>query len=299
MASTSWIIRFGAGFTTGAALIIGVTQLKYALGMSINPPQVGGFYNRKKVEYYYEVFEWWIDNFNGEDEEENNNDSDISLASLYSYLSLNSTDYKQLAIKKQPKNKSTNSDFENTNLTWSIFTSINTKTGKDVVINNICINDKYKSFFIILPYEETCSRYIDYANKNILSSSLETDFSLSKLSLNELKKIKSIIAFANKNDLLKNIYESNGNISLSELISKNQYIDNLKNELNDVKSYLAKQTDFLNEISENIKGLNNKIFYLSENQTNIKGFNQSKNIQQTTNKNFIQSNIDVDMFGDR
>ena len=57
-----------AGFTTGAALIIGVTQLKYAFGMSVKPPQVGGTYNGEEIDYYYQVFEWWIDNFNGKTE---------------------------------------------------------------------------------------------------------------------------------------------------------------------------------------------------------------------------------------
>jgi MFS superfamily sulfate permease-like transporter len=48
-----------SGFTTGAALIIGLTQLKAAVGFSLSPPQAGG-----DVEYNYEVMEWWAENWN-------------------------------------------------------------------------------------------------------------------------------------------------------------------------------------------------------------------------------------------
>jgi hypothetical protein len=53
-----------AGFTTGAALTIGVTQLKAAFGFMLSPPQVGG-----EVHHHYEVLEWWAEHFNGTDSE--------------------------------------------------------------------------------------------------------------------------------------------------------------------------------------------------------------------------------------
>lgn len=49
------------GFTTGAALTIGLTQLRGALGFSISPPQVGD----GETHYNYEVMKWWHQNFNG------------------------------------------------------------------------------------------------------------------------------------------------------------------------------------------------------------------------------------------
>ena len=55
------------GFTTGAAMIIGLTQLKYAFGTTVAVPQVGAMYHGKKVEYYYTVMQWWIDNFHEKD----------------------------------------------------------------------------------------------------------------------------------------------------------------------------------------------------------------------------------------
>lgn len=51
-----------SGFTTGAACIIGLTQMKAAFGLTVSPPVAG-----KDVEYNYEIVQWLLDNFNGED----------------------------------------------------------------------------------------------------------------------------------------------------------------------------------------------------------------------------------------
>ena len=52
-----------SGFTSGAALTIGLTQLKSAFGMSAAVPSPG----QEGYEYNYMVIKWWIDNFNGQD----------------------------------------------------------------------------------------------------------------------------------------------------------------------------------------------------------------------------------------
>jgi sulfate permease, SulP family len=43
-----------SGFTTGAALTIGLNQIKASVGFTQTPPQAGG-----EVEYNYEVMDWW------------------------------------------------------------------------------------------------------------------------------------------------------------------------------------------------------------------------------------------------
>lgn len=54
-----------AGFTTGAALTIGVTQMTAAFGFIKKPPQVGADH----VHHNYEVLEWWAHHFNDKDNE--------------------------------------------------------------------------------------------------------------------------------------------------------------------------------------------------------------------------------------
>jgi MFS superfamily sulfate permease-like transporter len=58
-----------AGFTTGAALIIGLTQIRSAVGYKLQVPQVGGEFEGETVHYYYEVMKWWKDNWDEEDAE--------------------------------------------------------------------------------------------------------------------------------------------------------------------------------------------------------------------------------------
>ncbi len=53
-----------SGFTTGAALTIGLGQMKGAFGMMVSPAQVGD----GDTEYNYQVVKWWIQNFNTKDE---------------------------------------------------------------------------------------------------------------------------------------------------------------------------------------------------------------------------------------
>ena len=54
-----------AGFTTGAALTIGLTQLRSAFGFALVPPQVGD----AETHYQYEVMQWWMKNWDGVDED--------------------------------------------------------------------------------------------------------------------------------------------------------------------------------------------------------------------------------------
>jgi MFS superfamily sulfate permease-like transporter len=54
-----------AGFTTGAALTIGITQLRSATGFKIAPPQVGD----EHTHYQYQVMKWWHENWNEHDSE--------------------------------------------------------------------------------------------------------------------------------------------------------------------------------------------------------------------------------------
>lgn len=49
-----------SGFTTGAAMTIGLTQIRAAVGFELQSPQIGA-----DVHYNYEIMEWWIDNWNG------------------------------------------------------------------------------------------------------------------------------------------------------------------------------------------------------------------------------------------
>jgi SulP family sulfate permease len=51
-----------AGFTTGAALTIGMTQLRSAFGFALTPPQQGG-----DVDHNYQVFKWWSEHWNDTD----------------------------------------------------------------------------------------------------------------------------------------------------------------------------------------------------------------------------------------
>jgi len=51
-----------SAFTTAAAMLIGVNQLKSAFGFTVTVPQQG----QTGYEFNYQVFQWFIDNWNGE-----------------------------------------------------------------------------------------------------------------------------------------------------------------------------------------------------------------------------------------
>ena len=58
-----------SGFTTAAAMLIGVSQLKSAFGFTTAVPQIGMYKDDGHVYHYnYEIFEWYIKNFNGTDD---------------------------------------------------------------------------------------------------------------------------------------------------------------------------------------------------------------------------------------
>lgn len=50
-----------SGFTTGAACVIGLNQLKGAFGFYVSVPQAG----QSEYEYNYQVMKWYVDNWNG------------------------------------------------------------------------------------------------------------------------------------------------------------------------------------------------------------------------------------------
>jgi MFS superfamily sulfate permease-like transporter len=78
-----------SGFTTGAAMTIGLSQLRSAVGMSLAPPQVG-----RDVEYTYEVCHWWLQNWNGYDDKgyslRNHYASKVRRDFLYIFMMTNS-----------------------------------------------------------------------------------------------------------------------------------------------------------------------------------------------------------------
>jgi hypothetical protein len=56
-----------SGFTTAAAMTIGVSQIKNAFGFISSIPQAGQKLNGIYYEYNYQVFEWFTKHWNDHD----------------------------------------------------------------------------------------------------------------------------------------------------------------------------------------------------------------------------------------
>eukprot|EP01038_Epipyxis_sp_PR26KG_P005586 gene5586-7711_t len=74
-----------SGFTTGAAMLIGLNQLKSACGFLVTVPQQG----QPGVQYNYQVLQWYIDNWNGKFSY-----SDEEIANNSTYASYNNHSYR-------------------------------------------------------------------------------------------------------------------------------------------------------------------------------------------------------------